>query len=110
NVVSREISERKRAGDPAEDVIAEMRTVADRIREIDGRLREVEQEVGHTLLRLPNVPDPDLPLGGEESNRVVREWGAPVELGFEPKPHWELGASLGLMDLSTGAKVTGSGF
>ncbi|HEX6926366.1 MAG TPA: serine--tRNA ligase [Longimicrobiaceae bacterium] len=110
NVVTREISERKRAGDPSEDVIAEMRAVADRIREIDGRLREVEQEVEHTLLRLPNVPDPDLPLGGEESNQVVREWGRPVELDFEPKPHWELGASLGLIDLSTGARVTGSGF
>lgn len=110
NAVTREISERKRAGDPAGDVIAEMRSVAERIREIDPRLREVEMELEQQLLRLPNAPDETVPRGGEESNRVVREWGTPAELEFEAKPHWELGAALGLLDLPTGAKVSGSGF
>jgi seryl-tRNA synthetase len=110
NVVTREVSERKRRGDDADDVIAEMRQVADRIREIDTRLREVEAQLEDVLLRLPNAPDEGLPEGGQESNRVVRDWGTPPSFDFAPRPHWELGAELRLLDLPTGAKVAGSGF
>lgn len=110
NVVTREISERKRRGEAADEVIAEMRSVADRIREIDARLRVVEAELEQVYLRTPNVPDEGLPIGGEENNRVVREWGELPHFDFEPRPHWEIGADLGLVDLPTGAKVTGSGF
>jgi seryl-tRNA synthetase len=110
NAVSLEVGERKRRKESADDLIAEMRGVGDRIREIDGRLREVEEEVERILLRLPNLPDPSLPDGGEEANAVVRAWGEPRELAFEAKPHWELAAALGIVDLPRGAKVAGSGF
>jgi seryl-tRNA synthetase len=110
NAVSLEVGERKRRKESADDLIAEMRGVGDRIREIDGRLREVEEEVENLLLRLPNLPDPSLPDGGEEANAVVRAWGEPRELGFEARPHWELAAALGILDLPRGAKVAGSGF
>jgi seryl-tRNA synthetase len=56
------------------------------------------------------VPDATVPVGGEEANTVVRKWGQPTELGFEARPHWEIGSELGLIDLPTGAKVAGSGF
>jgi seryl-tRNA synthetase len=110
NAVSLEVGERKRRKESADDLIAEMRGVGDRIREIDGRLREVEEEVEHLLLRVPNLPDPSLPDGGEEANAVVRSWGEPRELPFEAKPHWDLAAALGILDLPRGAKVAGSGF
>jgi seryl-tRNA synthetase len=110
NAVSLEVGERKRRKESADDLIAEMRVVGDRIREIDGRLREVEEEVEQILLRVPNLPDPSLPDGGEEANAVVRTWGEPRELGFEAKPHWDLAAALGILDLPRGAKVAGSGF
>ena len=110
NVVSQEVGERKRRGDSADEVIAEMRTVGDRIRAIDERLREIEGEIEDRLLRTPNVPDGSVPPGGEESNQVVRQWGEERSFDFEPRPHWEIGAELGLLDLPSGAKVAGSGF
>ncbi|MEX2100222.1 MAG: acetate/propionate family kinase, partial [Acidimicrobiia bacterium] len=75
NVVSQEVAARKRKGEAAEDLIAETRTAGDRIREIDGRLREIEGEVEDLLLRTPNLPDDEVPAGGEDQNVVVREWG-----------------------------------
>lgn len=110
NATSQEVAERKRRGEAADDIIAETRAAGDRIREIDARLRELEAEIGDLLLRTPNLPHPSVPPGGEESNRVVRECGVIPELAFTPRPHWEIGAELGLMDLATGAKVAGSGF
>src|SRR5690606_7006610 len=110
NAVSQEVGERKRRGEPADEVIAEMREVSERIRQLDGRIREIEEEIDFILLRIPNVPDSGVPDGGEESNLVVRSWGEPIGFSFQPRPHWELGAELGLIDLPAGAKVTGSGF
>jgi seryl-tRNA synthetase len=110
NQVSQEVGERKRRGEPADAVIAEMRTVADRIREVDTRLREIDGEIDDLLLRIPNAPDPEIPHGGEEGNALVRTWGEPWHPEFEARPHWDLGAVLGLLDLPTGAKVAGSGF
>jgi seryl-tRNA synthetase len=110
NAVSQEVGERKRRKEDADDLIAEMRQVNDRIRELDARLREVEGEIDDLLLRVPNVTEPDVPSGGEEANTVVRSWGEPRGFGFAPRPHWELGAELGLLDLPAGARVAGSGF
>jgi seryl-tRNA synthetase len=110
NAVSQEVGARKRRGEAADDVIVEMRAVGDRIGEVDARLREVEAEIDDLLLRTPNVPDASVPAGGEESNAVIREWGAPRDFDFAPRPHWEIAGELGLLDLAAGAKVTGSGF
>jgi seryl-tRNA synthetase len=110
NAVSQEVGERKRRRESADDLIAEMGQVGGRIREIDARLREVEGESDDILLRIPNPTDPSVPAGGEEANAVVRSWGEPRTLPFTPRPHWEIGAELGLLDLPAGAKVAGSGF
>jgi seryl-tRNA synthetase len=110
NAVSAQVAERKRAREDAADLIAETRGIGERIREIDGRLREVEGEIECILLRVPNLLHPSVPGGGEEANTVVRTWGEPRELPFEPKPHWEIASALGILDLPGGAKVAGSGF
>jgi seryl-tRNA synthetase len=110
NAVSQEVGERKRRGESADALIAETRQVNDRIRAIDARLREVEEELDALLLRFPNPTDPSIPEGGEEANRVVRAWGELRDFGFAPRPHWEIGAELGILDLPGGAKVSGSGF
>lgn len=110
NAVSQEVGTRKRAGEDAEELVAEMRTVNERIKEVDARLREVEAETDEILLGLPNTPHPGVPAGGEESNRTVRSWGEPRAFGFTPRPHWEIAAELGILDLAGGAKVAGSGF
>jgi seryl-tRNA synthetase len=110
NTVSQQVGERKRRGEDAEDVIAEMKTVGERIREIDTRLREIEGEIETLLLHTPNLPHASVQPGGEEANQVIRSWGEKGSFSFEPRPHWDLAAELGLLDLPAGAKISGSGF
>jgi seryl-tRNA synthetase len=110
NDVSREIGVRKRDAADAADLIDDMQRVADRIRELDGDLHRVEQVLRTELLAIPNIPDDRVPVGGEGDFEVVREWGDLPELECEPRPHWDIGAELGILDLERGAKIAGSGF
>ncbi len=90
---------------------AEMRQAGERLDDLDEQVRALEEELDIILLTIPNLPAADVPLGqGEEDNRVVRTWGQPREFSFPPKPHWELGEALGILDLQRGAKVSGSRF
>ena len=110
NEVSKEIGELKRQGGDAEDRIIEMRTVGGQIAELDAVVAAADDRIRDLLLSLPNLPFPEVPAGGEEDNIVVREWGERPTFSFSPRPHWELGESLGVLDLPRGAKVSGSGF
>ncbi len=123
NAVSRSVGERIRAGaDPNGPEIAavraEARALGDRIAELERDLATVEAELDEALLRIPNPADPDVPVGGPEANVVVRTWGEPLPhqavaadgRTWERRPHWELGAALGILDEPRGAKITGSGF
>ena len=112
NEASARVAELKRAGrhDEAERVIAEVRQLSERLGELEARLAEAEEGVRGLLLQIPNLPEPDVPPGGEEANQVIREWGEARSFEFEPRPHWELGEALGILDLPRGAKVAGSGF
>jgi seryl-tRNA synthetase len=110
NAASREIAERKKAGGDASDLIAAMREVSDRIAEHDAELDEVERRIEELLLTIPNTPLPRAPAGGESAAQCVRSWGEPVEPADWRKPHWEVGAALGILDLERGAKIAGSGF
>ncbi len=83
NVVSKEVARKKKAGEEAAETIAEMRHVGDRIKKLDEEVRQVEQELDHVLLTLPNLPHESVPIGeSEEDNQPVRHWGrsSPVEL------------------------------
>jgi seryl-tRNA synthetase len=111
NDASRRIGDRKRAGEEADDLIAAMQEVSERIKALDGRLAEVEEGLRDALLSLPNLPDPRVPAGGEGEFEVVARWGDPTGGPDEGDvPHWELGETLGVLDLERGAKVAGSGF
>jgi seryl-tRNA synthetase len=111
NDVSKQVGERKRVGEPAEDLIVSMQGVAERIREMDARLADVEASLKETLLSIPNVPDARVPAGGDQEFEVVREWGDPASLqSDEGGAHWDIGEALGVLDLERGAKVAGSGF
>jgi len=94
-----------------QEMVAEMRKVGERIKELEGRLREVEARLYEDLLLVPNMPHPKVPVGKDESeNVVVRTWGKPREFDFEPLPHWELGERLDIIDFKRGAKISGSRF
>ncbi len=110
NTVSQQIGEQKRQGEDTSEQLAGMREVSDQIRGLDGRLRAIEAEIEDLLLRTPNLPDAAVPRGGEAENQLLREWGEPRHFDFHPRPHWEIAAELGLVDLPAGAKVAGSGF
>ena len=110
NASSKRIGELKRAGEDATELVAEMRRVGDRIDEIDARVGVAEAAIDEILLGLPNLPLDRVPEGGEEANVVLATNGEPATFDFEPRPHWDIGEALGILDLPAGAAVSGSGF
>ena len=87
-----------------------MRGLGDRITELDEAIKVNEARVEEILLSVPNLPLDEVPEGGEDANRVMAEWGEARDFGFQPRPHWELGETLGILDLPGGSKISGSGF
>lgn len=110
NEASKKIGELKRSGGDADDLIVSMRALGDRITELDEVVRANEARVEEILLAVPNLPLDRVPEGGEEANQVVSTWGEPRDFGFAPRPHWELGEALDILDLPRGSKISGSGF
>lgn len=110
NEVSKEVGRIKRDGGEADQMIVEMREVGAWISEIDEEVDRAEGRIRELMLLTPNLPIDEVPSGGVEQNEIVRVVGSPPEFDFEPKPHWDLGSSLGLLDLERGAKISGSGF
>jgi seryl-tRNA synthetase len=112
NQVSPEVARLKKEGreGEAEALIREMRALNERMAAQEQRRNEAEEAVRALLLEIPNLPMPDVPPGGEKDAVVVYEWGEKPAFDFEPRPHWEIGERLGILDLPRGAKVAGSGF
>ncbi len=110
NEVSKEVGRIKRDGGEADQIIVEMREVGARISEIDEEVARAEERIQELMLLTPNLPLDEVPSGGVEQNEIVRVVGSPPQFDFEPKPHWDLGSSLGLLDLERGSKISGSGF
>ena len=112
NQVSRQVGEARRDGqEPPADIVAEMRQVGDRISELEQESKSLEERIDSILMRLPNIPLPDVPKGlTEESNVVIRQWGEPATLDFTPIPHWDLGERHGIIDFERGVKISGSRF
>ncbi len=111
NVVSEKIAQMKKENREIRAEIEEMRKVSDQIDALDEELKELEEKIKRLLLSVPNIPHESVPIGSDEdSNVVIRTWGKPPRFDFEPRPHWELGQILGILDLPKAAKVAGSGF
>ena len=112
NQVSRRIGQLRASGqEPPPDAVEEMRQVGQRIAELEQQVKELEETIQSILLNLPNLPRADVPPGlDEEGNVIARHWGEPVALPFPPRPHWELGEELGIIDFQRGVKLSGSRF
>jgi seryl-tRNA synthetase len=110
NAATEEVAKRKRAGTPADELLASLKVSADVVKALDADLRVVDDALEPELLTVPNVLLADVPDGDASQNRVTRTWGEVPVFDFAAKPHWELGEALGILDLASGAKVTGSGF
>ncbi len=110
NRVSEEIS-RIKDKSQAQGPIAEMREVGQKIKGLDEELKGVEENLEQLLLTVPNIPHAAVPIGASEADNVeVRKWGEIPSFSFDPKPHWEIGEALGILDFEVGAKLTGARF
>ena len=111
NEVSDQIAQAKRNKEDASDAIKAMREVGKEIKDLDKEVEDLTQKQNYILLRLPNFPADSDPIGPDESyNEEVRKWHEPTKLDFEPKPHWEIGTDLNILDWDTAAKVSGARF
>ncbi|GAA0407642.1 serine--tRNA ligase [Paenibacillus motobuensis] len=111
NTVSAEVAQRKKNKEDADDLIAEMREVGDRIKALDEEVRELEVKIDNLTMSIPNIPHSSVPIGASEDDNVeVRRIGEPRSFDFEPKAHWDIATDLDILDFEAGAKVTGSRF
>ena len=111
NASSKEIGQRKRRGENADDLIREMGTVSEEVKRLEEKSRSLDAQLSEFLLELPNLPDASVPYGeSEHDNQVALERGTKPTFDFEPKPHWELASERGWLDLTAGVKTSGAGF
>ena len=111
NSESQKVGELKKKGEDASAIIAAMKELGDRIKELDDEQRVIEEKIQDVLLGIPNVPHPSIPDGKDDTENVtVSFWGEPTKFDFEPKAHWDIGTDLGIMDFDRAGKITGSRF
>ncbi|OIP91104.1 MAG: serine--tRNA ligase [Syntrophobacterales bacterium CG_4_8_14_3_um_filter_58_8] len=111
NAVSKQIGEKKKNREDANDIIARMGLVSARIKELDEALKKTDEDLDAILMTIPNLPHASVVCGrGAEDNPVVRVWGEKPQFSFKPRPHWEIGESLNILDFARGAKITGARF
>ena len=111
NVVSDQIAQMKKAGDNTDSVVAEMREVSSKIKVLDKALTENLETFDKILMGLPNIPHASVPVGKDETdNPVIKTVGEPPGFDFEPRPHWDVGAALGILDFERAAKIAGARF
>jgi seryl-tRNA synthetase len=110
NRANDQISQRKKLKEPADDLINAVKDVSAWIKAAEPELNAVEEKELELLKTIPNIPDSSVPVGDETANQEVRVWGEIPRMDFTPKPHYELGESLGIMDFPRAAKLSGSRF
>jgi len=111
NRASEEIARRKRAGEKADDLLAQMKQASEEIKRGDEEIAGLDAPLQDFMLSVPNLPHASVPLGHDaKCNVEVRRWGNPPQFDFAPKPHWEVGERAGILDLARAAKITGARF
>jgi seryl-tRNA synthetase len=111
NKASDEIARLKKAKQDAAALIAETKELREKIQGLEGKVQEEDARLRELLAGIPNMPNASVPVGKTSENNVeVRRWGKAPEFAFAPKPHWELGEQLGILDLQRAAKLSGARF
>lgn len=111
NELSKQIGELKKAKQDAAALMDQVKALGDQLASAEAQAAQVDEQLYDILKRTPNLPHPSVPDGASaEQNVKVKQWGTPPTFGFKPKPHWELGTALGILDWDRAAKITGARF
>jgi seryl-tRNA synthetase len=111
NKLSEQVGQLKKAGQDASAVMEETKALKQRMDALEAAAAESEEQLRAILMRIPNLPQDDVPVGrSEQENVEVKRWGTVPEFDFAAKPHWELGEALGILDFERAAKVSGARF
>ena len=111
NKISKSIPQLKKEGKDVAPIFAEMKVLSDTVKADTEKINAIDAEISSILLSIPNIPNEQVPIGKDDTeNQELRRWSTPREFDFEPKPHWDIGKDLGILDPDTAAKVTGARF
>ncbi|WP_312814705.1 serine--tRNA ligase [Sedimentibacter sp.] len=111
NKVSKQVPLLKKEGKDVTIILQEMKDLAEKVKVLDGDIKEIDAKIEEELLSLPNTPNPDVAVGASDAdNKEIRRWGEPREFDFELKPHWDLGVNLNILDFERATKITGTRF
>ena len=111
NQKSEQIAKLKKSGEDAASIMEEVRSLKDAIETTQAVADQLDERLRGSLARIPNLPHDSVPVGKSEHDNVeIKRWGNPPEFSFQPKPHWEIGEALGILDLERAAKLSGARF
>ena len=111
NEITKQIPAMKKEGKNTDEIFAQMRELSDEIKEDDAEISKIDEELRNFMLRIPNIPNAEVPVGADDSDNVeIRRYSEPRKFDFEPKAHWDLGVDLDILDFDRGAKIAGSRF
>lgn len=111
NEISKKIPAMKKAGENTDAIFEEMRKLSDEIKEADTEINEIDAELKSFMLRIPNIPNSEVPVGKDDTeNKEIRKVGEPRKFDFEAKAHWDIGTDLDILDFERGAKIAGTRF
>ncbi|WDV45930.1 serine--tRNA ligase [Clostridiaceae bacterium M8S5] len=111
NSVSKQIPALKKEGKDVTETLAKMKSLSHNIKELDIQVKDIEEKLDKLLYTLPNIPNKNVTIGdSDEDNKEIRKYGEPTKFDFEPKPHWDIGVDLDILDFKRASKVTGARF
>lgn len=111
NEITKKIPAMKKAGENTDAIFAEMKELSSEIKTLDDEVRKIDEELRSFMLRIPNIPNSDVPVGKDDTENIeIRRNGTPREFDFEYKPHWDIGTNLDILDFERGAKISGARF
>ena len=111
NEITKQIPAMKKNGENTDEIFAEMRKLSEGIKEDDAKISEIDEQLRAFMLKIPNIPNAEVPVGADDSENVeIRRFSQPRKFDFEAKPHWDIGTGLDILDFDRGAKIAGSRF
>lgn len=111
NEITKQIPQMKKNGENTDQIFAEMKELSNDIKADDEKVRDIDEQLRNFMLRIPNIPNPEVPVGKDDTENVeLRKFSEPRKFDFEPKAHWDIGTDLDILDFERGTKIAGTRF